>query len=203
MRTDRRAPAVAATLLALLALPPVTTTLQESMPLQVLLQLPLLVLCGYLLRAAISANGKRTLAACNPAGINGLIVATFVLMFWMLPRAMDASVTQGGWTAARLVTLPLLAGLPLGLSWPRMNFVVRGVVCLELIATCLRLGLLYLASPVRLCNSYGLDQQQLTGHCLLAIGAALLAWIALQLFVGQVRVRPDHADQGLRAHQEH
>ena len=190
MKTNRPALTASALLLMLLALPPVSASLQARMPLQLLLQLPLLAACGYLLRAAIPAKGQRVLAACNPAGINGLIVATCVLAFWMLPRVMDASVAHGSWTAAKIVTVPLLAGLPLALSWPRMNFVVRGVVCLELIATCLRLGLLYLASPVRLCNSYGMDEQQLTGTCLLALGAALLFWIALQLMFGHVRIDP-------------
>lgn len=202
MTIRARAPAAAALLLVLLALPPATALLQSRMPLQLLVQLPLLVACGYLLRGAIPAGGQRALAAGNPAGINGLILASFVLAFWMLPRAMDASVAHGGWTVAKLVSLPLLAGLPLGLSWPRMNFVVRGVVCLELVATCLRLGLLYLASPVRLCNSYGLDEQQFTGHVLLGMGAALLAWIALQLFFGHVRVRPDASAREIQAPQE-
>lgn len=202
MRIHPRPPAAAAVLLALLALPPVTAILQGRMPLQVLVQLPLLVACGYLLRGTLPAKDRRALAAGDPAGINGLIVATFVLAFWMLPRAMDASVVHGSWIAAKLVTLPLLAGLPLGLSWPRMSFVVRGIACLELIATCLRLGLLYLASPVRLCNNYGLDEQQLTGHCLLAVGAVLLAWVALQLFAGHVRVRQDEPRRGIQVHQE-
>lgn len=179
---------LAAGLLLLLALPPVADGLQSRMQLQLLVQLPLLCAAGYLLRGALPDRLQRALAAWNPLGINGLILASFVLAFWMLPRSMDASASSWAMAAAKWLALPLLAGLPLGLSWPRMNFVVRGLVCMELIASCVRLGLLYAASPARLCNRYLISDQQSTGQWLLMIGAALFLWLALQLFVGHVRI---------------
>ncbi|MBU6470291.1 MAG: hypothetical protein KGL00_01415 [Gammaproteobacteria bacterium] len=76
---------------------------------------------------------------CGRTASCGLLFATFVTAFWMLPRVLDAAASE-----------PLLTGLPMGLSWPRMNFVVRGVFLMELIAVFFRFGWLYLISPVRL-----------------------------------------------------
>ena len=191
MTTERRLLVAGVAVFAILALPPVVQALQARMQLQLLVQIPLLVACGYLMRGALPERARRAIAAWNPVGINGLIVATFVLAFWMLPRSMDAAVNDWRWAALKLVSVPLLAGLPLGLSWSRMNFVVRGVVCMELIAMCVRLGLLYLASPARLCNNYLIDDQQLTGRYLLIAGIAVFAWITLRLLFGHIQVPAD------------
>ena len=85
-----------------------------------------------------------------------------------------------GWRAEARVTL--------GLAWPRMNFVARGVAMSELIAMCFRLGWLYLASPVQLCSSYMLDDQRRYGLTLLMLGAAMVAWIAYKLLFGRFAV---------------
>jgi hypothetical protein len=81
--------------------------------------------------------------------------------------------------------VPLLIGLPLGLGWPRMGFVVRGVFLLELIATFFRLGWLYLVSPLRLCNNYLLDDQQRAGQYMLVIGGVILACVMAKLLWGR------------------
>lgn len=193
------APVGAAALFVLLALPPVANALQARMQWQMLVQIPLLAACGYLLRNLVSPRWRTRVAAWNPVGINGVLLATLVLAFWMLPRSMDATVGNGWWTAAKYVTLPLLVGLPLGLSWPRANFIVRGVVSMELVAMLWRLGWLYLDSPMQLCNNYLVDDQQLTGQYLLWAGGALFFWLVLQLFAGHIRVAPaetDAASQG-------
>lgn len=179
---------IGSALFVVLALPPIASALQSRMQWQMLVQIPLLAVAGYLLRAALSERWERAISSWNPVGINGVLVATFVLAYWMLPRSMDAAVSDWPYTVAKFITVPLLVGLPLGLSWPRMNFIVRGVLMMELIAMFLRLGWLYQASPVRLCNSYLIDDQQLTGRYLLAAGVALLVWVALQLLFGHVRV---------------
>lgn len=188
MTARRRSLAVALALFVVLALPPAAHALQARMQLQMLVQIPLLALAGYLFRAALSDCWEARIHAWNPVGINGVIVATFVLSYWMLPRSMDAAVSDWPYAVAKFITVPLLVGLPMGLSWPRMNFIMRGVVVMELIAMFWRLGWLYLASPVRLCNNYLIDDQQLTGRYLLAAGVALLVWVALQLLFGHVRV---------------
>ncbi|MGH8279411.1 MAG: hypothetical protein ACRETQ_07600, partial [Gammaproteobacteria bacterium] len=118
----RRHPVAGAlALFVVLLLPPVFKPLQLHMTLQMLVQVPLLIAVGYGLRAAVPRRFARAIDASNGNGIPGLLLASFTLAFWMLPRSMDEAVINPAATAAKYLTLPLLVGLPMGLSWPRMN----------------------------------------------------------------------------------
>jgi hypothetical protein len=171
-----------------LAAPPVRRMLEATMTLQMLVQIPLLVLAGWLLGRAIPQRIEAAIARWNGRGIPGLLLATLVGMVWMLPRMMDASVNNGWFALAKFVSVPLLIGVPVALSWPRMGFVVRGVFLLELVATAFRLGWLYLVSPTRLCSNYLLSDQQQLGKYLLAIGIATCLVLAWKLMWGHIRV---------------
>lgn len=177
-----------ALLLIVLAIPPVRTGMQTTMTLQMLAQLPLLAVAGWLLAEAVPRRIDDALARWNGSGIAGLLLASLVGMFWMLPRMMDVSVNEGGWMLAKFVSVPLLIGLPVALSWPHAGFVVRGVVLLEVIASAFRLGWLYLVSPERLCSNYLLGDQQRLGKYLLTIGVALCLVLAWKLMWGRIRV---------------
>jgi len=181
----RLAPTAAAVLFAALLLPPVRAWLEASMTLQMLVQIPLLIGVGYLLAGALPERLDASIARWNHHGITSLVLASLAGMLWMLPRSLDAAVSEP-WTAlAKFTSVPLLIGLPLGLGWPRMGFVVRGVFLLELIATFFRLGWLYLVSPLRLCNNYLLDDQQRAGQYMLVIGGVILACVLAKLLWGR------------------
>jgi hypothetical protein len=170
--------------LVLLA-PPVRRQLEESMTGQMLVQIPLLIAAGWLLARALPAWMKVAMERWNHGGITGLVLATIVAAYWMLPRSLDAATTSALLTGAKYLSVPLLIGLPFAVSWPRMGFVVRGVFLAESIATGFRLGWIYLISPVRLCNNYALDDQRRLGLFMLAIGGGLLAWLAGKLLWGR------------------
>lgn len=166
--------------------PPIRHALEASMTAQMLAQLPLLIAAGWMLSPAVSPRVRAGLHGWNRGGVTGLLLATFVAAFWMLPRSLDASTTDPVMGAAKVLSVPLLIGLPLALSWPRAGFVVRGIVLVEIVATCFRLGWLYRVSPARLCNSYGLDDQQRLGGYLLVLGSGLLVWVTWKLLLGRV-----------------
>jgi hypothetical protein len=84
---------------------------------------------------------------------------------------------------AKYVSVPLLVGAPLALSWPHMHAIAKGLVWIELLATLLRLGWLYLAAPTRLCNNYSLSDQILLGKLLLIIAATITAYWVIRLFI--------------------
>ena len=175
----------AALLFLVLLAPPVKRALEASMTAQMLLQIPLLVAVGVFIARLLPIRATRVIADWNYRGISGLVLATMTSMFWMLPRTLDAAVTDPLVAVAKYASAPLLIGLPLALSWPRMGFIVRGVFLVECIATFFRLGWLYLISPDRLCNLYLLDDQQRLGQLLLLIGAALFIAIAWKLVWGR------------------
>jgi hypothetical protein len=181
----RLAPTSAAVLFAALLLPPVRAWLEASMTLQMLVQIPLLIGVGYLLAGALPERLDASIARWNHHGITSLVLASLAGMLWMLPRSLDAAVSEPWMALAKFTSVPLLIGLPLGLGWPRMGFVVRGVFLLELIATFFRLGWLYLVSPLRLCNNYLLDDQQRAGQYMLVIGGVILACVMAKLLWGR------------------
>lgn len=160
------------------------------MALHMLVQLPLLALAGWGLAPCLPARATESLGAWNQGGISGLLLASLTAMVWMLPRALDAAL-EGPWAAiAKFVSVPLLIGLPLALSWPRAGFVVRGVFLIELVATAIRLSRLYLRAPARLCSNYLVGDQQQLGQILLGIGVAISLWLAWKLVWGHFDPEP-------------
>ncbi|MCB1709535.1 MAG: hypothetical protein KDI10_12495 [Halioglobus sp.] len=175
----------AALLFLILLAAPVRHVLEASMTAQMLVQIPLLIVVGWLLHSAVPKRLQRVIADWNSYGISGLLLALFTATYWMLPRALDAASSDPLALALKYLTVPLLLGLPLALSWPRMNFIVKGVLLVEFIATFFRLGWLYMTSPTRLCSNYLIDDQQRLGQYMLIIGCALLVWIAGKLLWGR------------------
>ena len=175
-----------ATLLLLVLLaPPVRQALEATMTAQMLVQLPLLAAAGWLLSGALPPRVLARVERWSHRGFTGLVLVTVTAAFWMLPRSLDAATSQPLIVAAKYLSVPLLIGLPFGVSWPRMGFVVRGVFLAEFVATCFRLGWVYLIAPIRLCNNYALNDQQRLGGYLLAVGGGVLVWLAGKLLWGR------------------
>jgi hypothetical protein len=172
-----------------LAAPPLRRWLDASMVSQMLVQIPLLAVAGWLLADAIPARWRARIDSWNRQGLATLALATSASACWMLPRALDAAVAEPAIILAKLASVPLLIGAPLAIGWPRMSFIVRGVAIAEGIATLFRLGWLYAASPVRLCSRYPIEDQHRLGTWLFAIGAAALAVVAWKLLFGRFDAR--------------
>lgn len=175
---------IALAVFVVLLLPPVQHASTASMTTQMLVQIPLLIAVGWSLHGALPRWLVVTTDAWNLNGITGLVLATFATALWMLPRSLDAAATEPLVATAKFVSVPLLIGLPMSLSWPRMGFVIRGLFLSELIAMLFRLGWLYLISPTRLCSNYLLDDQQRSGQYMLMAGGAILLWVVIKLLWG-------------------
>lgn len=175
----------AALLVLVLLAPPVRHGLEATMTAQMLVQLPLLAAAGWLLSGAVPPRVLARVERWSHRGFTGLVLVTVTAAFWMLPRSLDAATSHTLISVAKCLSVPLLIGLPFGVSWPRMGFVVRGVFLVEFVASFFRLGWLYLISPIRLCNNYALGDQQRLGGSMLAIGGGLLVWLAWKLLWGR------------------
>ena len=177
---------VGAILWAILAIPPVRHLLEATMTRQMLVQIPLLAVAGWGFAQGVPGWLDRHLTRWNHRGISGLLLASLTGMVWMLPLAVDASLDDPRVTLAKFLSVPLLVGAPIALSWRHAGFVARGVVLMEVIATTLRLGWLYLVSPVRLCSNYLLDDQQRLGKLFIVVGFAILLLLVWKLMWGRI-----------------
>lgn len=185
----------------LLWLPAVRGALESDMALHMAVQMPLLIALGLLLAAAVRRREPRWLAAADWLGIPGIVAVVLATSFWMLPRAMDQAVADPRIDFVKFLSLPLLVGLPLGLSWRRMPPLGRAFIWANFIPKLGAIGGLYLAAPTRLCAYYRLDQQELAGWTLIAVAVALgMAWF-VAAFVGWTpscakQQPPDHSGGG-------
>lgn len=146
----------------------------------VLILLPMLALVGHLLA------GSRFIASVRlsePASNALVLVAVFVVLYWMLPRAIDASLGDPVHEIAKFVSIPIFVGGPLTIGWRRAHPFLRGFLKANAVSMCAVMAFLYTHAPVRICNSYLVaDQERLgVGFLVAAFGLALVWSIPLFL----------------------
>ncbi|GEM_PF-546933 len=156
--------------------------LEMTMMGHVLIQLPLLVVCGWLVTPSLPSRLESAIEKDNEYGIPGILIVIFTVLFWMLPRSLDAALASPFMEFTKFVTLPTLIGIPLALSWPLLTPVAKGFVIGNLLSMLAVLGWLYTQAPIRLCNYYLINQQQQVGNLLLAITAGIALYFTLKCF---------------------
>lgn len=164
-------------------LPPLRNLLESSMQWHMLVHIPLYVLLGVWLSHRAWKRWPQALARLAPLRLALLVLAITTLALWMIPRLLDLAVEQFWVDGLKALSLVLFGGAALSTAWHHLGPVARGLLHVEALASLLRLGWLYLDSPVRLCSRYALADQQTLGRLLLALGAGYalwLAWLALR-----------------------
>jgi hypothetical protein len=149
----------------------------------VLLQIPFVIGIGYFYGWCLKPDVFSCFDQWNRNGVPGIIIASTTIAFWMIPRWLDAAVTDWVVEVMKYFSLIFLVGVPLANSWERLNPVARGVVKIEVLSMLFRLGWLYAIAPIRFCNNYLLEDQAHLGLGLIATGAALgVAWLVPVFF---------------------
>ena len=184
--SHRAQAAAGAMLLLVLALPSLREALERDMVRHMLVQIPLLVVAGWLLAPPGGVSGKIA-DGWDRHGIVGVLTANLVAAYWMLPRSLDDAIALAAVEAAKFISLPLLVGVALRCSWPRMPTLGRGFVVANAISMLGIAGWLYLAAPVRVCVYYLTDQQETVGRSLLYLAGAITASILCAAFIGPRR----------------
>ncbi|NWQ44072.1 hypothetical protein MLOOGBEN_25640 [Bacillus sp. EB106-08-02-XG196] len=157
-----------------LSIPPIRHGLEESMIGQMLIQIPLLALAGYILGIGLKKRMSLLLSRYNHYGIPGLLIVFFANIYWILPRSIDAALNSALFETIKFITIPLLIGFPLALSWRSLHLTVKGFVCANVISMSFVMGWFYANSPIRLCNNYLTEQQFQLGNSFMLISAFLL-----------------------------
>ena len=165
----------------LIALTPLGSFLEASLLGHVLVEIPLLVCIGIMAGNLVRPRISRALDGIS---IPCVLLASFTLVFWMIPRWLDASLNDEFIAFMKYTSVPLLIGIPLALCWHNLHPVARGVVKIEFLAMLFRLGWIYLVAPDRLCNNYLLSEQQQLGNMLIVLGFLVGAiWLGQVFFV--------------------
>ena len=164
---------VAALLFVVLASPTAREALERVMITHMLVQIPLLAVVGALGAGALPPQLRSRVARWNSGGVSGALLAVIVSSWWMVPRALDWALAAPLMEAAKFLTLPLLVGAPLALSWPSLGSMGRGFLVANVLPMWAVVGWAYIAAPVRLCNYYLADQQVTAGIGLVAVSVAL------------------------------
>ena len=174
---------------------PLRVALERDMTLHMTLQMPLLIALGLVLAPMVRPIEPRWLVDADWLGIPGIVAVIFATSFWMLPRALDTAVAEPLFDIVKFLTLPLIVGLPLGLSWHRMPPLGRAFIWANFIPKLGAIGGLYLAAPTRLCAYYRIDQQTEAGWSLITIATTLgLLWFVI-LFFGLQSIDPIPTDR--------
>ena len=164
--------------------PPMRDLLEARLTTHVLIELIGLIIAGYWIGMSLRGPLERSMAQYNRFGASGIIIAITTGIFWMLPRWLDASLDYPAITTAKFLSLPVLLGMPLALSWPQAGMILRGFLKANFISMLAVLSWLYIASPIRLCNNYLVSDQTTYGIALGLIAAGLSLLWSLPLFFG-------------------
>lgn len=182
--TDKGWLAAGIGLWALLALPPVRAALEATLAGHMVGQIGLLAVAGWWLGRGLGPVRPGEAGGFNRFGATGVVVAVFALVFWMLPVSLDKALLAPAWELAKFLSVPLLLGLPLARSWPRLPPLARGLLWANALSMLVVMGWVYHEAPVRLCNSYLIDQQLLLGLTLWGLAGASGAYWTVRAFAG-------------------
>ena len=172
-------------LLAVLVFLPGRSFLESSMVRHMLVQYPLLMLCGALLAGGLSAAladralGREVPASSwNAYGLTGLFGTALGLALLMIPRVLDLALVNP-WVECIKMTILVASGAAVYMSWRLAGWLVQGFFLGQVLPMMAVAGTLYESSPTRVCNAYLLNDQVLLGQLLVWIAAGIaLAWVA-------------------------
>ncbi len=141
---------------------------ESSMTTHMLVQLPLLIVLGAVCYQP-KAQLNSFLTRIDPLGAIAFICYTGWMLFWMLPLNLDLATIEPSVRLLKLISVPIGIGCCFRWLWHQSNAVLKCVVVFETWASVTRLGWLYIESPLQLCSSYLIGEQQRVGTLLLVI----------------------------------
>lgn len=171
---------------------PIAPWLEGNMSRHVLIQLPLLAIAGWFIGRLIYENFRPALFVWNRHGAAGTSAAIFTFIFWMIPRSLDASLSDPIHALVKYITIPLGFGACLGASWDMAPAWLRGFLKVNFLSMLIFLAWLYAASPDQLCNNYARDEQRELALRLAPIIGALGVIFALRPLFGGAPINVDH-----------
>jgi len=172
----------------LLSLTPARDLIVATMTGHMLVQIPLLLLSGFLISEPAPVYVRST--GLNPGGAPGLLLTAAIITMWMVPRALDLAATSD--TIAHFESGTLLAGgVMLRHSWRRAGAIGQAFFVGNLTWMAAVAGLLLRDAPVRVCTTYLVRDQLYAGTGLLLLATAIgVRWVTTWLALPSARTNP-------------
>jgi len=164
-------------LLIFLIVPPVANLMESVMIIHMHMQMPMLIIAGFFMGRFIIERFPRFFEKWNANGIPGILLFLIVLAYWMLPRTMDEALNLTTIELFKFISLPFLAGVPLRDSWKKLKTVWKNAIIITFTVTFVAMGLLYIISPVQLCNNYLIIEQITLGWGFLTMALGLAVYL--------------------------
>lgn len=168
----------------LLWVSPIITLVESIMILHMLVQIPLLIIAGWLVGQFVMIKYRSFFTKWNDNGVPGVLIFVFITMYWMIPRAMDEALGIWYIELFKFVGLPL-AGLVFRDSWEKLQILGKSFIFLNYISMFGLMGWLYVDSPIQLCNNYLELEQKILGWGFLFITAGMIIYIVQLAFTDQ------------------
>lgn len=169
-------------LYVLLIIPPVTHFLESIMVLHMLVQLPLLMLAGWLMGKRIIKKYDGFFQQWNSNGIPGILFVFIITMYWMVPRAMDETLILWYVELFKFISLPLV-GLAFRDSWDKLQILGKTFVFLNYLPMFGLMAWLYIDSPIQICNNYLEIEQQTLGWGFVVITTVMVLYFIQIVFI--------------------
>lgn len=175
--------AIAITLAAVtLSLPPLRHLIEQSMTWHMVVQMPLLMLAGWVFAHLVALPARRFLQlskapSWNQFGLTGGVTTLVVLVYWMLPSSIDRALVVPRVDAFKVVSL-WSCGVLLRHCAERAPWLVQLFFIGTVLPMLVWAGLYFASTDLRLCNAYSLDSQIAAGRSLVGLAVALAVWWA-------------------------
>lgn len=166
-----------------LMLPPVASLAESIMTVHMHMQMPLFVIAGMLMAPYLKQRFPGFFSKWNHNGVPGILLFFIIMVYWMLPRAMDEALAYQSVEIFKFISLPFLAGVPLRDSWNKLGSIGQNVILVSFSIISGLMAWLYIFSPTQLCNNYLKVEQITLGWAFLFLGLSIIIYFVQQFFV--------------------
>jgi hypothetical protein len=152
---------------------PARQLIERSMFWHMAIQMPLLLLTGWLLAQRYSGALKNGMIhRLNYEGLTAMLIASFILAYWMIPLTIDQAVISYTVDAFKIASL-IFCGFILQNFFAASNRMVQLFFLGYSLAMLGGLGVYFITTDLRLCNAYSLQSQILTGKAICIISGII------------------------------
>ncbi|WP_200801049.1 hypothetical protein [Ornithinibacillus halophilus] len=169
--------------LLFMMIPPVAEIMESIMILHMHMQMPMIVIAGFLMAPFFTKRFPNFFSKWNQTGIPGMLLFIIVMSYWSIPRAMDDALTYPAVELFKFISLAFLVGVPLRDSWKKISNRWQNGVLIFFFLQFTGLGILYIAAPGQLCNNYIQSEQVTLGWGFLTIAIAILVYLVQLIFI--------------------